>query len=821
MLPSGVLNYNTAIISARYLPDGPAAPHAIGSLSVYTTTPHPNTQQPIQGFSWDARVWAEDGIENNVASIPMILDTTTSGIPSGYFQSGIGSGKDLRINSVELISSSGLSGRSGEDKWSPVIEHGYYYDFNEKSYLFSDDSEVATLTHSGVAIETGYLANSGFNQLQLSSIPKVGTPIIAEQFFWDIDEGKYKIALSLDNKTDFTGIRNASGVRADTYDSRTDIFYWDSIDRTKTEFVPLLNETPTRLIFNNQYVTSGEDTSLGVSDGSHNQEYHTTYCPIDKTTAIEVYSYAAPLGSPTYWTPIPSSGILTGYQAGIDYDLGLVRFGELEFPGEPVPPLGDTIGVRYWKTFRVEWEPENTDKFVEAIETNLNPIYRRGSQGFVYLRNTLEDPASITLESSSTELSLYNYGPIYIGNIPSTVTATVRDRNGQVLEDQIVTFYILSTPTVGSFGAVLSETDSPTDEEGEAKVYYHPPRTLDELGENILWSGYSQDTPSPGYTTLTTTNLSVEGAPEDVYLYKLYVDDPLQGYLDVTKSGDATSQLIEFYTKFFQDESIYGTTGLMGTGLLTASGEAIQWEDAHRTLWDLARPIIFSNSTGQGRKQLACVVSADMLNPHTFAPGAVAPMQPVSITSVGSNQYDVVFDTSTYSLPEPLASSPTPSGSLYGYFLVSPTKVALQASVWSTRYEAPIFSNKIYMHLQIPPYLSGVWIVDAINTNDLNEIAGLLNSHLTASGQRVPLGFRLRSTNVTLSSALDGITFLDVNSPWQDVGESPLLTPTQQLSDSYSPYWTSSGVFSVPTGDVIQSGIYLGQQVTVVQVTVV
>ena len=808
MLPSGTLTYSLPITSARYEVDGPAAPWAIGSYSIYTTQIHPNTGNYIQGFSWGERFWATPGTENDVASLPMGLDIATSGIPSGYFQSGIGSGGDLEVESIERVSGSGLSGEGIQQKWSPVINHGYYNDFNERAFLFSDDSEVVYLTHSGVVPESLYLADSGFNQTLLTSTPKVGVPIAAEGFEWDNNEGKYKLAVSLSSKTEFTGIRNVSGVRASTYDEVNDVFLWNNIDRTQQEFIPLLTEDPVRLIFNSQYVVSGVDNPLGLSDGSHNKIYHTQFAPIDNSTALQVFSYTPPSGSPTYWTPVPSSGTLTGYEVGIDYDLGILRFGETNLPAQPVPASGDYIGSRYWRTLRIEWEPEGLGDTVTAIETSTNPVYRRTSQGFVYLSNTVEDPSSIVLSSLSPQISLNNYGPLSLGNIPSAVVASVTDRNGNALEDQIVTFYISSNPPVGSFGASLLEVEGPTGSDGTATAFYLPPRSIDDLGEVVTYSGFTTSGPQ---TTLQTSTLSIEGLPDDVYLYKVYVDDPLQGYLDTTTSGDAISQLKAFYTKYFQDESIYGTTGLSTAGGITASGDAILWEDTHRMMWDLARPLFYGNGS-PGRRQLVVAASATMLNPFTFQPGAIAPVQPISVSDIGGGKHNIVFDSI---LDSPLASAPSRSGSLYGYFLVAPTNVALQASVWSTRLQQPIYSNKIYLHLTIPSYLNGVWIVDTINRNERDEIAGLLLSHLTASGQRVPLGLRLKSSHVTLAAALDGVTFLDVNSPWEFNGESQQAHPSLQRSDALSPYWTASGVFSVPSGVIVQSGIYLGQSLRV------
>jgi hypothetical protein len=93
--------------------------------------------------------------------------------------------------------------------------------------------------------------------------------------------------------------------------------------------------------------------------------------------------------------------------------------------------------------------------------------------------------------------------------------------------------------------------------------------------------------------------------------------------------------------------------------------------------------------------------------------------------------------------------------------MVAPTTVSIRASTYNPRLNQTIYSNQIKVKLQVPSYLSGMWYIDAINDNHLEEISQLLAGAVVGSG--VPLGFRLKSSNITLAAALDGVTFLDVN----------------------------------------------------------
>jgi len=256
----------------------------------------------------------------------------------------------------------------------------------------------------------------------------------------------------------------------------------------------------------------------------------------------------------------------------------------------------------------------------------------------------------------------------------------------------------------------------------------------------------------------------IEGDVDDVFLYAVHVDDPLLGYFDPSLgTNDSEVQLSGYYTQFFQEHGIYGPTGLDATGTST-DRDAINWEENHRLCWELSRPNLFVTNAGSGRKRLVSVLNPAMLNPHTMAPPAVGPVQPIDVRSTGGDEYDVVFNTTAFSMDQPTASlGVAPSGTLYAYFLVAPTSVTLQASVFNRRLNQHILSNEIAIKLNIPSHMNGLWVLDAINQSHIDEISSVLADGITASGQLVPLGFRLRSSRVTLAGALDGVTFLDVN----------------------------------------------------------
>lgn len=784
MVGSGLLTYQIPYRSARTKIGQAAAPSAIGSYSIYTTLIHPNTQNLIKGWQWDNTIWTDPSIQNTIGFLPTNWDPTESGITQTYFQSGIGDNYDLEVEKFEFIPNSGLNENNFFRIWSPVVNHGYYYQYEEEGYLFSDDSEVNYPTFSGIEIDSGELPPVGHNLIALGYRPKVGIPIIAQQYEWDEADGTYNLFLNYRKKIHFTGTKDADYERIDTYSDGVDII-WDNIDNSEDEFILTFYENNAELIFNKQVVTEvGASSTLpsglefiGYTTGAANEQFHTIYSPIDSSMDVNVYSYITDSGSITEWTPITTDVTPNGYQVQIDYDLGILEFGDTAEAGQLVPEAGSSIGIHYWKTLHVEAEPEHTRDSILGFEANINPIYRKSSNGFVYLSLFMEDPASITLRADAIEIQADIFGPVNIGNSYVPVIATVKDTKGNVLEDQVVTFFITSIPQIGGLAGDNVETSSVTDEIGEATAYYSTPKNISEIGEDILASNYSTTNNPAAYpsltqiTTLHTSKILIEGSIEDLFLYETHIDDPILGYLDTTEDiSDANAQLASYYSNYFLTEGMYGPTGVDAT-TLELTPTAVAWENAHREVWNLVTPVLFNANLGLGRKKLVSAVNALMLNPYTFEPGAVGPVQPYNIQSNGLGEFDIIFDTSTLAIPEPTASLlDSPTGTLYSYFVVAPTTVKLQASVYNERLNKTIYSNEMFVKLQIPSYMNGLWLLNAINENHINEISSLL-ADVTANGQLVPLGFRLRSSGVTLAAALDGITFLDVNrlynyDPW-------------------------------------------------------
>ena len=141
--------YTLPVNSYRVSAHEDAFPAAIGTMSNYVDKAVPGTKKKIEGWNWGERVWYTEETENAV-DIPLIFDATVSGITTTYFQSGIGSGRDLQLESIKSIIASGVNQSNCNSTWSPELFHGHYYHYDDGEYLFSDDSQVVNLTYSGI-----------------------------------------------------------------------------------------------------------------------------------------------------------------------------------------------------------------------------------------------------------------------------------------------------------------------------------------------------------------------------------------------------------------------------------------------------------------------------------------------------------------------------------------------------------------------------------------------------------------------------------------------------------------------------------------------
>ncbi len=732
----------------------------IGHWSKYVKEQHPGTKQNINGWQFDSRIWPSEDTDYSTIA-PSIVDPDLSMIPKNNFQSGVGPADSCLVEDIIRFKPI-----AAYEDWAPEIHRGSYYQYNSPYYLYSDNVITEYVDSTDVI--------SGVNFIVLRERILDGIPIHACTFKWDEAIQENIPFFEYKKKTYFTGSRpTPTSARLSTYDENTQQIIYANIDTTKSEFIVTEDVTgKPKLIFNKLVgntigipVVSGADLAslelLGASDGTVKQLFHTKYNPIDKNLPIEIYTYLS-TGSYQAWTPRINTNLThSGFECLVDTDLGTIQFGD-QANGDQVPPGGYKIVVRYSSALEVKYEPEYCDDIIisREKESNINPMARGNSAGFVIIKNAELLPYKIKLYTDLPQISTDVYSPLDIGNNPCPVHALVTSKTGEVIEGLKVNFKLLDEPPIGLFANATSLAASFTNIYGVATVFYIPPKSIDDIGEYIFAGGYST---SGGNTTLTTQTLRVSSDLSETYLYKVWTDDPTQGVdlgdNSILATGAITAELNAWYkNNFFTPESIYGPTGLDAlTG--EPSGDlqtgATAWENKHRIISKLLTPQSYNRLLRNGRKQIVSTWSASALDPHFHQTGAFIPLSPTSVTKITDTVNQVTYNSITLGTPG--------VSSLDAYFLISPTELKIQANVYDEVLDKIIYSNVITVKLHIPDALNGTVHITDINSLPPNIVPYILNSG--DNGKILPLGFKIKQSGNTFASAIQGVTYLDINTP--------------------------------------------------------
>ncbi len=714
---------------------------AIGFDSKFDSEPHPGTGNLIEGWKWDQRTWSSELEISNQEFAPSIWDPTTASLKDTDFQSGVGDGRDLKVNNIIEVFPSGE-----RSNWTPLVEHGDYYDLRDNFYLHSDSSVTQLFP------ETIF---SGVNLVSLDFNPKDGIVISATKFQWNPDFAKWDVSIGFTKKFQFTGARVVpSGARLDTLDDDGNILF-GNIDSSLPEFVVDQSVDPPIAYLNDDYIEihGVEPTVTGLLDmellgtaiGTDNEEFNTKFSPV-VSGSFRVVSFFDDCGPFQEWTIVPE--ITASGEAIFDYDLGLVKFGTGEFFH---PAGGEKVASFYKSTVALEYEPDDTVDTIKAIEADVNPMGRTSGDGFLYLKRELIDPFSIVLEAEASLISPEFYGPIFLGTGFVKVFATVRSKTGELVEGSDVTFFQLNN--VGSFTGGQDSVVSTTNFAGIARTTFNVPRDVESVGGigEVVTSGI----PELDQTTITLSGIDLVGDATTWTIYKVFTNDPVLGIDSVR----------EYYVDYFDEEDIYfedPSIGTHPTAQLDSDGTG--WENTHRLLTGLLTPTLYGAAFRNGRKQLLVTFDPAAIDPHDFTDGAFVPVRPLSY-SIGSEGETNVVVSGILDLPGSGIND-----RLAGYFIAGPTVASLQASVFNERLGTTIFSNEIDLEIRVPPSMDGTILIEGLNEVQRLGIFGSTPSSPTAG--ILPLGFRLRSTGVTLAGVLGGLTYLDVNAPTEIVGHS-------------------------------------------------
>jgi hypothetical protein len=742
-----------------------------GFKSKYKDIPFPGVGKTIQGWAFDKKYWTSSKQQNDLSVEPTLWDPLIS--QKDTFQSGIGDTDDLLVEDIQ--SQYIGSGSVTDEVWSPVINHGYFYLLEDEFYLYSDDS-ITLYPASGQLVSSDIdITISGGSYLDYDLEPKPGIPILCRSFTWN--GSFYKVADEFRKVISFTSKIQSDGSTLPT--KIGDEILWENINTSVKEFIVL----PDKFIFNQEVVSSVgrtlSDTTnfnnfdlqsmelVGSTTDLDLQEHHLKYAPVSRGKPVQVLLYD---GISLQEYTIVESFTSALNEVKVDYDLGTLQFNS----GNAKPLVGSSIYVAYWKTFALEYEPINSRDTIIDSQVDINPLTKFKADGFVFINAKLNDPASINLSADLAIIGNDFYGPLFIGNAFTKIVAQVLTSTGDIVEGQEVFFEIVSGPSSVSFGPDTISL-AITNNLGLATTLFNAPGTVDQLGgatdEVITVSGLS---------SLFIEDYIPPTSSEDLFVFQVHTEDSILG---IPKSS-----LLEFYEDFIsQQATISGQThgplidiNIDSFGdyswITGAFQDFIKWEVLHRTFNDLATPVVYdTDDLTTGKKSVIAVFDADAINPHTGGTGAFVPLQPSSsvITSSG------VLLNFDQTLPD--------TGSTYkSYLVVGPTLAKLRAYTTNERTGQVIYSNTIDILIDIAPSSQGLVHIDLINTVP----SGLLGNayhfdqdgidldpvEITVSGL-LPLGFRIRSSGITLASALDGITFLDIN---------PLTYPDDRISHEFS-----------------------------------
>ena len=438
-----------------------------------------NTDDSPDGWQFDIKRWATT-FDQKLPVLPRLSNPSYQGLNvESSFKSGVSDSKLPDFNILEVK----RTDLDTKTSWLPILNVGTYFRYNEEYDYFSDDSVVEYVDPND--------NESNRNVLLLSEQPNIDTPISAVIFKRDPTTKFPKKYIESEWVGEFSGIY-ISGEEQETVDDLGTI-NWSNVDTTKKQFM-LDNSFKDKyyLRFNRDLtfsigreITNFDDVGvceqIGISSGSEYQLHYTKYFPIIPAS-VHLYVTNETGGTYAEWTQVDSLWELENTVGSnryfVDKDFGGIYFGT----GGDIPAEGEYLMLTYDVTIRVEYEPVTSDKRIEAIQADLNPVNQSQNQGFVCITHNKPEAANIELtldKSAISGTSPVEYGPIYAGSDYSLLRATVTSIDGVVVPKTEVTFTL--TPVVGSFSGV-DTLEVLTNGSGQAFSSYQPPTNASSLG---------------------------------------------------------------------------------------------------------------------------------------------------------------------------------------------------------------------------------------------------------------------------------------------------------------------------------------------------
>lgn len=706
----------------------------------------PDGEETFAPWKWDDRIWTDERYENSELAIPSIGDPEIRGLSSSFFQSGVGGQNDLKVKKATKVF------QQGNEKWTVQIRHGDYFKYYRKRFLFPDESIVQNIDDTE--------NEDNRNVLQLSEIPRDGSVIWAA--IWKRgDNNEPFIYRFIRQKQIFSGIYSASG-EAETVDSNGDVI-WGNVDTSKHEFIivwPSDKTTAPKLYFNKDFVFQvGPDSFshaddfdycdyLGTRQGDEQQIFFTAYFPIhDNSFSLYKNEISTPLTE------------------GTDYEIDLDR-GEVTFPSGSSITKGDRIYAKYKVTVEVEYEPWFASRFLIPSNININPVASIINSGFVYLTEKDLRVARIELTADAPVISDGVYGPVYLGGDYTYLIATAYSAEGYPVPDTEISFYLDEGASPGSNGRIngaAPTVSNPvkviTDANGQARVIYTTSRSVESAGQHITHP--SSETASE-LTLLYDYGIN-EDSLDSLFIYQVYADDAFQPWIRTT-TGDEPGhggRKVVLY-KWTKTDEVGG--GESGTRNWQTSDASFTYQHPRTGEVGTFMPIVATSKSNK-------VLTFSNNLPYT---DDVPDDWQLNVTYANGNKvrnpddgvwYKYIATASTQATEENKPPNPDYWAIYHGmpaYWVAGGKRVKAYAKAYSPLYGATIYATPIELAVEIPEYMNGVYVSDAVKT---------------------PYGFRLYDEH-TVASALDGVTFLSINPA---VGKWPILwdgTSTGRTEDA-------------------------------------
>jgi len=768
----------------------------VGVSSKYASDEHLGTNRKVEGWKWDERYWPTTKEFEASGLAPSLWDPITSGLSESVFQSGYGDNKDLLLLDIEPTET------SGAHFWAPKINHGHFFIYDEEWYLYGDLFQTQHFAKS--------MAIGGQQYLDLDYNYKPSIPIQVRRYEFNSVLGRHVVDMDFRRKIEFTLSGTEPEFRIETTVSGGPRL-WLNDDWSEAVGAPIT--------LDGSGFADAEDIQalewLGISDGTEDQRFHTITSPIDPFEDLEVWSYFQPT-VPRQWEVLSGveQFITSGQQVHVDYDHGILSFGDwdLNTSGDAglIPSAGERIVIHYTKGLAAFYEPEFGQDYILAKRADVNPIVSSTYRGFVHILTESTNPASITLEAElPTESPTYL---ISLGNNTGRLIATVKDSRGQVLEGEEVVFEILA-PQVGAFGTIRREISAVTDIDGQAKAIYNAPTTTEDVGQasdNVSHFG--------GDTRIEVEGITDPETVSGLYLYKVHYWDPPLG---IPSSG-----LDDYYEDYLDNEDV--VSGIAATQdweeeyrTIHELGEPVVYEDDD--LGTGKKTIVLSTGKSGIIDPHSGTFSTSGLSPlyaSQIEDIGTDTAPKLRLTYSGNlplpgtedtKAYLAVGDAQTYlrayvinrhtntrlysdqvalkvSIPEALSGtyfadilSNIPSGLLkrtHDIDTVSSGFIEQFSGV--EEYEGRTFHDS---YLDERSYDGGALEYESyvgwFRRTRRGDSDGLEQIGLSLSGididegiedqpGEIPLGFKLKSTGITVASALDQCTFFDPNSPLPD-----------------------------------------------------